>query len=51
VVEHDTIHIGATVRQVLHRQRSERGLPLPLTIPLASSDHSDLVVTPHALAT
>jgi transposase len=50
VLERGTIHIGA-VRQVIDRQRSERGLPLPLTIPLTPSDHSDLVVTPHALAT
>lgn len=50
VLERDTIHIGA-VRQVIDRQRSERGLPLPLTIPLTSSEHSDLVVTPHPLAT
>ena len=50
VLERDTIHIGA-VRQVIDRQRSERGLPLPLTIPLAPNEHSDLVVTPHALAT
>ena len=50
VLERDTIHIGA-VRQVIDRQRSERGLPLALTIPLTPSEHSDLVVTPHALAT
>jgi transposase len=50
VIERDTIHIGA-VRQVIDRQRSERGLPLPLTITLAPNEHSDLVVTPHALAT
>jgi transposase len=50
VIERGTIHIGA-VRQVIDRQRSERGLPLPLTITLAPSVHSDLVVTPHALAT
>lgn len=50
VLERGTIHIGA-VRQVIDRQRSERGLPLPLTIPLTPSEHSDLVVTPHALAT
>jgi transposase len=50
VIERDTIHIGA-VRQVIDRQRSERGLPPPLSIPLAPSEHGDLVVTPHALAT
>ncbi len=50
VLERGTIHIGA-VRQVIDRQRSERGLALPLTIPLTPSEHSDLVVTPHALAT
>jgi hypothetical protein len=50
VLQQGTIHIGA-VRQVIDRQRSERGLPPPLTIPLTPSEHSDLVVTPHSLAT
>jgi transposase len=50
VLERDTIHIGA-VRQVIDRHRSERGLPLPLTISLTPSEHGDLVVTPHSLAT
>jgi hypothetical protein len=34
VLEHDAIHIGA-VRQVLDKRRSDRGLPPPVTIPLA----------------
>jgi transposase len=49
VLEHDTIHIGA-VRQVLDKRRSDRGLPPPVTIPLAPSNHRDLVITPHALS-
>jgi len=49
VLERDTVHIGA-VRQVLDRRRSARGLPPPVTIPLAPSEHRDLVVTPHALS-
>jgi hypothetical protein len=50
VLEHDTIHIGA-VRQVLDKRRSDRGLPPPVTIPLAPGEHRDLVITPHALST
>jgi transposase len=50
VLERDTIHIGA-VRQVLDKRRSDRGLPPPVTIPLAPGEHSDLVITPHALST
>jgi hypothetical protein len=50
VLEHDAIHIGA-VRQVLDRRRSDRGLPPPVTIPLAPGEHRDLVITPHALST
>jgi hypothetical protein len=50
VLEHDTIHIGA-VLQVLDRRRSDRGLPPPVTIPLAPGEHRDLVITPHALST
>lgn len=50
VLEHDAIHIGA-VRQVLDKRRSDRGLPPPLTIPVASGEHRDLVITPHALST
>lgn len=50
VLERDTIHVGA-VRQVIDRQRSERGLPPPITIPLAPSEHRDLVITPHRLST
>lgn len=49
-LEHDTIHIGA-VRQITDRQRSQRGLPPPVSIPIAGGEHSDLVVTPHALST
>ena len=50
VLERDTIHIGA-VRQVLDRRRSERGQPPPISIPLAPSEHRDLVITPHSLST
>ena len=50
VLERDTVHIGA-VRQVLDKRRSERGLPPPVTIPLAPGEHRDLVITPHALST
>jgi hypothetical protein len=50
VLERDTVHIGA-VRQVLDRLRSERGLPPSISISLAPSEHRDLVVTPHSLAT
>ena len=50
VLEHDTIHIGA-LRQVLDKRRSDRGLPPPVTIPLAPGEHRDLVITPHALST
>jgi hypothetical protein len=50
VLERDTIHIGA-VRQVLDRRRSERGLPPPVSIPLAPGEHRDLVITPHSLST
>jgi transposase len=50
VLERDAVHIGA-VRQVLDRRRSERGLPPPVAVPLASGEHRDLVITPHALST
>jgi transposase len=50
VLERDTVHIGA-VRQVLDQRRSERGLPPPVTIPLAPGEYRDLVITPHALGT
>lgn len=50
VLERDTIHIGA-VRQVIDRNRSQRGLPPPVSIPIAPSEHRDLVVKPHALST
>ena len=44
------MHIGA-VRQVLDRRCSERGLPPGVSVPLASGEHRDLVITPHALST
>jgi transposase len=50
VMERDTIHIGA-VRQVIDKRRSERGLPPPVTVPLAAGEYRDIVITPHALAT
>jgi hypothetical protein len=50
VLEHDAVHIGA-VRQVLDKRRSEHGLPPPVSIPLTSDEHRDLVVVPHSLAT
>jgi hypothetical protein len=49
-LERDTIHLGA-VRQLLDRNRSRRGLPPPLALPIAQGKHQALVVTPHALAT
>lgn len=48
-LERDPVHVGA-VRQILDRRRSERGLPPPVTIPVARGEHAELVVTPHALA-
>lgn len=48
-LEHDTVHVGA-VRQILDRRRSSRGLPPPVSIPIARGEHADLVVKPHALA-
>ena len=50
VLERDTVHIGA-VRQVLDRNRSDRGLAPPVTIPLTPGEHRDLVVIPHSLST
>lgn len=50
VLERDAIHIGA-VRQVLDRQRSERGEPPPVAVPLTPGEHRDLVVVPHSLST
>jgi len=50
VLEHDSIHIGA-VRQVIDRRRSTRGLPPPVSVPVARGEHADLVVKPHSLAT
>lgn len=49
-LERDTIHVGA-VRHIVDRRRSARGLPPPLSIPIARGEHAGLVVTPHALAT
>jgi hypothetical protein len=49
-LERNTIHIGA-VRQIVDRRRSARGLPPPVSIPVARSQHADLVITPHSLAT
>jgi transposase len=49
-LERDTIHIGA-VRQIVDRNRSSRGLPPPVSIPVTRGVHADLVVTPHALST
>jgi transposase len=49
-LERDTVHFGA-VRQIVDRRRSERGLPPPVSIPVARGEHADLVVTPHSLAT
>jgi len=49
-LERDAVHIGA-VRQITDRRRSERGLPPPVSIPVARGEHGDLVVTPHALST
>jgi transposase len=49
-IERDAAHFGA-VRQIADRRRSERGLPPPLTIPLARGEHAGLVITPHQLAT
>jgi transposase len=49
VLERDTVHVG-DVRQVLDRRRSQRGLPPPVTVPLAPGAHRNLVVSPHALS-
>jgi transposase len=49
-LERDTVHTGA-VRQIVDRRRSARGLPPPVSIPIARSQHADLVITPHPLAT
>ena len=49
-LQRDTIHIGA-VRQIVDRNRSSRGLPPPVSIPVTRGEHADLVVTPHALST
>jgi transposase len=49
-LERDTVHTGA-VRQIVDRRRSARGLPPPVSIPVARSEHADLVITPHPLAT
>jgi transposase len=49
-IERNMVHIGA-VRQITDRRRSQRGLPPPVSIPVARGEHGDLVVTPHALST
>lgn len=49
-IEHDALHVGA-VRQVLDRRRSERGLPPPVSLPLADEARRQIVVRPHALST
>ena len=49
-LERDAVHLGA-VRQILDRRRSQRGLPPPVTIPVTSGEHRNLVVTPHSLST
>jgi transposase len=48
-LEHDAIHLGA-IRQIVDRLRTTRGLPPPMSIPIARGEHASLVVTPHALA-
>jgi transposase len=48
-IERDAVYVGA-VRQIADRRRSERGLPPPLSIPVARGEHADLVITPHQLA-
>lgn len=48
-LERDAVHVGA-VRQIVDRRRTARGLPPPVTIPVARGEHADLVVTPHALS-
>ncbi len=50
VLEGSTVHLGA-VRQIIDRRRSARGLPPPVSIPVARSQHANLVITPHPLAT
>lgn len=49
-LEGETVHLGA-VRQIVDRRRSSRGLPPPISIPITRSEHSALVVKPHALST
>ena len=49
-LERDTIHVGA-VRQIVDRNRSNRGLPPPVSVPVTRGEHADLVVTPHELST
>jgi hypothetical protein len=49
-MESDTVHLGA-VRQIVDRRRSSRGLPPPISIPITRTEHSSLVVKPHALST
>ena len=49
-LERDTVHVGA-VRQIVDRRRSDRGLPPPVSIPVARGEHAELIVKPHALST
>jgi transposase len=49
-LERDTVHVGA-VRQIVDRNRSSRGLPPPISIPVTRGKHADLVVNAHALST
>jgi len=49
-LERRTVHVGA-VRQIVDRLRSNRHLPPPVSIPVTTGDHADLVVTPHSLST
>jgi transposase len=50
VLERDAVHVGA-VQQVVDRRRSERGLPPPLSVPVARGEHAAIVVRPHSLST
>jgi hypothetical protein len=49
-LECDTVHVDA-VRQIVDRRRSTRGLPPPLSIPVARGEHANFISTLHALST